>query len=386
MVDTQRWALSTLALMPGFALMALPPPVVSLATGSVGMVGLLGTSALVSVLAVHMSGWRRAGIVTRRRDPSTNTAIGALLLPRAHRNPPADFPDLRRQRAHVLQRLDHRARPDPKPYGAAEPDRIDFALAAMIGHVVDLWQVARPDDLSDTQIRELYMLDRLARAAPDTAGRLAQSFRNPSLAIDTRDKIAALRAQRARFELNRDAFEATRALADRRDPPGDLFAALDALGVPDPDLWHRVVTEYDPNDIAQRDAALACACEPDCNRATVALWFFDLVMDGSLETAARDGDEAFLDGVREVIAQWNADRYLRDEIGLDSADALTGGAMAVARRLDRVAELAGTPRWDMPVAMFETYPGRAPRPRPAWDIRTGRVVARPLLQDYLGTA
>ncbi|QFS81405.1 hypothetical protein FIU97_00980 [Roseivivax sp. THAF40] len=379
-LDTQRLALTVLALMPGLVLLAIPAPVVAEAADALGITGLMGLSALISVIAVHVSGWRMSGVPSASRTPSPAPALGGLLLPRAHRTPPADFPPLDRQRAHVLQRLNLRTRPQPKPYGAAEPDRVDDALATVIGHVVELWQVERPEELTDPQIRELYMLDRLARSAPASAGRLAQNFRNPSLAIDIRDKIAALRTRRKDFEQHRDALEATRHLFSTGTAQGGL---KDAATVPDPDLWHHVITQHDPTDLAQRDAALACVLQRDCNRATIALWFFDLVMDGTLEEAARAGDTAFLDKVREVIARWNAHRYMRDEIGLTPEDALADAAMAVARRLDRVAELAGTPRWDMPVAMFEQYDGPPPRPRPAWNIPEGCITTAPRDADYL---
>ncbi|MHA6324657.1 hypothetical protein [Roseivivax sp. CAU 1753] len=445
--------MSTLAIAPGVALMAVPRSVTTGLTDAVGQAGLLLAIAILSTIAVHLSSWgRRADHATdaprpaetaaarteapRTEAPRTEAAQSsaalathgqpspvppkparptssraqsskaqsskaqssraqsskaqssrarpeALLLARAHRRPPDSFPDIDTQRAHITTRLARRYWLDAKPYGPDEPDLLDFAISTVIGHVVDLWQVPASEELSDTQVRELFMLDRLSAAAPAEAGRLAQEFRNPALAIDIRDQISALGKQRIAFERTRDAFEATQALAQSSLELSDMRQALDALGVADPELWHHIVIRHDPLDPRQRDAALWCVTRPECNRATVAQWFFDLVMDGTLESAAKRHDAAFLAAVQAVISAWNADVYCRNEIGLTPDDAVAASAMTIARRLDRVAELAGTTRWDMPCGMFESYPGRVARPRPAWDIASGQIVAAPEASDYL---
>ena len=384
-VQHQRFVFSALAMAPGAALLLAPPALTAGLAQAVGYAGLLGSIALLSAFTVHIGSWPRGPRRTQTLPPAAPTESTAqLLLPQAHRRPPPGFPDIDSQRAHVTTRLVRRNWPDAKPYGRDEPDRSDFALATVIGHVVDLWQVPRAEALSDAQVRELYMLDRLASADPAEAGRLAQDFQNPALVLDIRDQIAALARRRATFERACDAFEATQALFEAETQPQDLRHAMTELTAPDPELWHHVILTHDTRDPVQRDAALWCICQAECHRATVAKWFFDLVTTGTLEIAAQRHDLSYLNTVRGVVADWNADVYTADEIGLLPEDMLAGTAMDIARRLDRVADAAGSPRWDMPLAMFERYPGRPARPRPAWDLAAGCLIAPPEPADYIG--
>ena len=93
-------------------------------------------------------------------------------------------------------------------------------------------------------------------------------------------------------------------------------------------------------------------------------------------------DSCVLPRLDEILANWGAGRYSGRALGLDPADQVAGSAPDVARLLDRLAEQTDSPRLPDPVGLFDVYDGRAPLPRPAWQLDRG-LCAAPEPVDYL---
>ena len=357
-----------LALGPVLLAAALPIP--EIAVGPVFGVGAAcSLVALVGALGAPAEGSRRQG------------RGGVMLRRTALRAPPADLPDLPGRRRAVATAL----HPEPRP----GPDHAPADPAEMVADI--LCRIARaggntaPGRLRPDQVTELYLLARLLRAAPDEAGQLAQLFRRPATVLALHEAVGRQARARSAFDRQRRAFDATAALWRKTPPPAprrSLASAVKALGAPDPDLWHRIVAEHDRSDPDHREAALWCASQPACNRATVALFIVRIAEEGVLQTAARHGDMRYLDDVRAVIVAWNAGFYTVAELALDPPEAIAGKAGVVSRALDDVARLTLAQRWPDPAGAFAAHPGRPARPRVHWCLRTGLLTAPPDPADY----
>lgn len=357
-----RVFLASLAIAP-LLILALMPTVpvgipIAFAVSAMG----IGVFALRSVIRRHGS--------ARRIGP-------ALLRNGALRHMRRELPSPAAQRdalADVLAAAhDVRAEPEAPPTRAT-------AVARILSRMLTGWKITDLDDLPDDLAAALTLLERLLNADPGEAGRLAQCFQRPDLVLGLRDEIDRIAYKRARHDHAFAAFEATRVMQAADPAPRDLLEALKFLGEADVDLWHRIVTEHDPFDPAQRAAALWCLSRPDCDRATVAAFFARLTDGAQLQTAARNGDRDFVETVRSLIARCNASYYTKQEIAFAPPP---DAKMRLARELDALAELTGAPRLPDPQCAILALDGRAPRPRPAWDLVRGGLVEPPKRADYL---
>ncbi|SMX39248.1 hypothetical protein [Maliponia aquimaris] len=306
----------------------------------------------------------------RRRGP-------ALLTPATLRRRPRDLPPIGDQRRALAETLvaavDLRTEPDAPPTRAT-------AVARILARVLDSWQMADTADLPRDLTITLTLLERLLTADPGEAGRIAQMFRRPDLVLALRDEIDEVAQVRAAYDRAFAAFQATRVVQAADPAPRDLVEAFLSMGVPDIDLWHRIVTEHDPDSPALRRAALWCVLQPQCDRATVAAYLARVTHEGQLTRAARRGDRAYLDRVARVIRNYNAGAYTRQELAFVPA---AGAAQSQAEELDALADLTRTPRLPDPHCAVIALDGRKPRPRPAWDLANGRLVRPPMRADYL---
>ena len=369
---SQRLIFSAVALAPALAALAVPGFVQGPVLGMIGPFGVSSLAIFLAFVAVHAT--------RRTRDKEEQAGLrdeGTLLTAAAHHTPPIDIPDTEELRARVAARLVRRHCPDNKPFGPAEPDSMDFALSRIVGQVVDLWEADSAEALSETQLRELHVLETLALADAVAAGKLAQSFRNPALATDIRDQISALAERREAFEEARDAYRATLDLADSAARPWDLKTSLMLMSAPDADLWHRVIAEGDLRDPGLRAAALWCLEQPTLSRASVALFFARLGRERLLTDAEATGDTLFLRGARHAIRRWNEGGYRNKTIGLDPANAVVDAGPALKAELGALAE-----DWPFPEGAFDCYSGGVARPRRAWDIQAGVLIGTPQPQDY----
>ncbi|MBW4980983.1 hypothetical protein KZZ07_00385 [Mameliella sp. CS4] len=357
-----RLALTGVAIGPAFLAALLPAPAIgvpiALAIGGMGSLYALMTSLRGRKARPRPAGpvlLRRASL--RRRDntlPSTTDQRLAL----------ADA---------LAAAVDLRAEPE------APPTR-ETAIARILGRILDSWKVTDLAELPPDLTIALTQLERLLKADPGEAGRIAQMFQRPDVVLSLRDEIEKIAEARATYDRAFAAFQATRLMYAASPKPGNLTEALQSLGTVDRDLWHRIVLEHDPTDPAQRSAALWCVSQPECDRATVAAYLSSLPEEAQLQNAEIDGDLGFLGQVRRIIDNCNAGIYRKQELAY-SPD--SGSAAALARELDGLAVLNREPRWPDPQCLFVLYEGRDPRPRPAWDIALGRLVAAPNRADYL---
>lgn len=357
-----RLILAGLAFGPAVVATVLP------ATGALVPIG-LALGGVGSLWALFVS-FRDGTHHPRRRGPALLTR--ATLRRRLRDLPP--IADQRRALADALAAAtDLRAEPD------APPTRTT-AVARILVRVLDSWQVADTADLPRDLTMTLTLLERLLTSDPGEAGRIAQMFRRPDLVLALRDEIDEVARVRAAYDRAFAAFQATRVVQAADPPPRNLVEALESMGAPDIDLWHRIVTEHDADSPALRRAALWCVLQPQCDRATVAAYLARIAIDGDLTRAAHLGDRAFLDRVARVIRNSNAGAYTRQELAFVPP---AGAAQRLATELDALAHLTRTPRLPDPQCAVIALDGRKPRPRPAWDIAHGRLVRPPTRADYL---
>ncbi|MFZ5964557.1 hypothetical protein ACOXXX_16545 [Thalassococcus sp. BH17M4-6] len=370
-IFVQRYVLAGLALLPAWVAFLLPDPARHDIFSAFGTTGTLALWSVLALGVIHAASRPQAPAVA---PPDPPTLLRRRSLKELNDLPPTDV--MRSDLAKLLALIG----PDDTVPQPDHPCSGEEALARALDRTLQIWQVPTVHALGDTRLIELYVLAQLVQAPPDRAGALAQLFAHPAKVLDLRDRISALSARYDTFQRQRDAYQATLLAWTNQPPvlrPSALLTSLQGLEKPDIDLWHRVVLEHDPRDPAQREAALWCARQPQCDRATIAAYLSLLAADGHLEAAARQADTLWLKGVLSVIEAWNAGVYTRCELGLTPEDAVSQSAPILSHALDRLAELSGEPRWPEPQALFTEYRGRAPLPRDHWCLRSGAIVTAP---------
>lgn len=306
----------------------------------------------------------------RRRGP-------VLLRRAALRCPATDLPTLDAQRLALSEARTAATdlRTDPK----APPTRT-LAIARIQARILDSWKVTNISALPRDLTLALTLLERLLNTDPGEAGRIAQLFQRPDVVLGLRQEIDRIARTRATYDRAFAAFQATRVMQAADPAPRNLVIALQSLGTPDIDLWHRIVSEHDPADPAQREAALWCLEQSDCDSAIVATYLSRIAEGAQLESAFVAGDHAFLDRVRQIVENCNAGFYRHQGLGYVPAE---NASERLGSELEVLAALSGARRWPDPQCVFTEIDGRAPRPRPAWDLAHGRLIAPPDPADYL---
>ena len=332
----------------------------------------LGGVATISGASVLLSA-RAASRATRR-----NGTVYRLLRPGASRQALADLPPLSEQRHRIADALTAGAQDrDPPDW----PETLHSATARTLRSIMAGWGADGIADLSDSDVTELALLLALFRASPGDAGRLSALFQRPGALLGLRDELAAIGARRARFERQRDTFEATRAIwiMRRGTRPAELRDSLERMALPDPDLWHHIVSGHDSACPAQARAALWCVQQSACDRATVALFLRRIFAEDRLSGA----DPATRAALRRVIKLWNSGWYCTQEIGLSEPPETEAAKDKALAQLQDLAQNMGEDRWPAPFGIFESMAGRAVKPRDNWCLVTGTLTAPPRIEDYL---
>ncbi|WP_143595784.1 hypothetical protein [Tropicibacter naphthalenivorans] len=351
------------------ATIVLPLPTLAVAVG----VAISGASSIYAMVAsvnvdAELQAADRAGL--------------PLLAKSVRISPPDDLPSFAQMRESLAAALIPATRDMERGF----PMDRSTAIAQAHRQIMQAWGVDTPEALSRDETLDLYLLDQLLRATAPEAGRIAQMFHQPGVVLDIRAEVDRIAEHRALFDRDHAAFLSTQLLWGRtlRDhAPSSLLTALQALRVPDIDLWHRIVLEHDPRDPDQRAAALWCLRQRSCDRATVAAFLAFLAAEDGLRAAALRGDQVFLDTVQDIIEAWNAGKYRTQELALEPSDAIAQDAPRMTAALDELAQITGHRRWADPHGAFVDYTGRTPAQRAFWDIRAGRLIAAPNLGAFV---
>lgn len=377
-----RGVLLGIAVFPAAFLLSVATETRVTLVQTLGAFGLIACFVLLACIAIHFSSQHRKRHAAIPEDPQPV----ALLTGRSRRALQATLPPAIDQRQAVDQHLARHGTISTHAVFGKEPESRDSAITRVVRLIADTWHAPTTTHMTPDQVTDIFVLEKLLRASPEEAGALAQMFRDPSRVLEIRDQIAALARQRSQYEQQRDAFSASWALWRTQTvnlSPLSLIDDLAAMAHPDPDLWHKVIEYHDPDDKTQRDAALWCALQPDCDRASVALFLARIAGQSTLVYAAETGDRVYLDGVHQVIRQWNEAMYQRHELALDPPEAVMDAAKDFHQALADVADILDQPEWPMPKSAFTEYAGRAPLPRSAWDIADGGLMRKPVVSDYM---
>lgn len=336
--------------------------------------GQLTLSALVGALAVWLSA----------KLPRDDPHPPGLLRPSTRRLAARDLPAPEARLVRVADAYAKLAQPELTPPLPGEPPTPDHVVALAIGRILGSWGLETLEQANDDQITDLAAFVGLVTADGDVASRLAMHFRMPAQILEIRDQIAWITDRRARFERQRDAYQAARGLWMMRRGKGaaGLLPLLRSMAAPDPDLWHHVITTCDLRDDHQRNAALWCLAQPDCAKATAATWLIRLVYEGSLARAAQRQDADTARALAPVLARWNGCGFADGELGLTPPDALARAATPLCTETEALSNATGI-SLPVPRHLFDTLTGRAPHRRDNWCLVTGTLIAPPRIEDYL---
>ncbi|MCT4556708.1 MAG: hypothetical protein N4A61_01485 [Pelagimonas sp.] len=365
---TQRVFLSGLTLGPAVASIAVPfssagSLLASAAGAGAGIVALV--SSFAPVKAKH--GTSAADVLM---SPAMRQRLGWEL---------PDWPSMQSAIAEAI-RIQPTERDPISP-----PDRA-AAIAQTLRRLLAQLGCSTPAHLGTDATLVVYVILMLLQAPPEEAGRLGQYFRDPHILIDLREEVDRIDLKFQCFDAGHKAYLATLRLWDSQPPrpaKRPLSDSIRSLETPDIDLWHRVALDHDPMDHEQRNAALWCLCQKQCDRASIASYMSLIARNGHLIQAVRNGDNAYLEQVLAILKAWNNGDYRVHELGLAPEVAVQGQATRFSETLDEVQRITGQPRWPDPHGMFVDYTGRMPRSRENWNLKRGQLVEAPLLADYI---
>ncbi|WP_178346928.1 hypothetical protein [Marivita hallyeonensis] len=172
----RRILLSLAALSPGVVSLTMQEFAVSLAIMLLGITGALSMTAVAMAVYPKVSETLATYDVPKTGYPSLLTQ-GALDFLRTQPLDP------RLIRADLEGRLSIKK---PGPGFVTREDRIDMIL----GQITARWNVSEILQLSDDQARELWLVERLVRATPAEAGKMAEHFVSPNAMLAMRDRVA----------------------------------------------------------------------------------------------------------------------------------------------------------------------------------------------------
>ncbi|MCC1494280.1 hypothetical protein [Cognatishimia sp. F0-27] len=294
----------------------------------------------------------------------------------------AEMPSRDAMQAQITARL---LPVDRRPQDA--PPDLDEAIGQVFSRMMARWRRHRVEELPDGEAAILCLIDALCRAEPDTAARLAQSFRRPDVLLKMRTEVHRLARERASYDRAFASLNETQALwqAKSFDQDTGMVDALEAMTVPDLDLWHHIVLNHDPDDPAQRAAALWCVRQKACDRATVAAWLVLTACHGGFARRVRRDGPEFIDALRMVIERWNNGSYRTAELGLDPPDRLRPMGPRALNALSKAAQMLDLPPLAEPKGLFSDYRGRLARDRSFWCLASGRLLKAPTRKAFIGS-
>lgn len=366
--SSRRIRLTMLALVPAGYALFIPWP--------------QGWGWLASLLAAGAALGAWVGSFDLRTTGLRDSDGDLILKPQGLRNLQGQFPKLQKMRDEITQ-ISHYC---PELLHPTAPPSCDEALCRILRRFQKSWDCANPDALSREEVTVLYALTRIVHGSEAEANTLAQQFVDPSKPLGVRWTIQEIGQAYDLFKRDHRAFLATQLQyehAEQGRSPRDLLSALRGLKSKDIDLWHRIILEHDPKDPAQRDAALWCLQQPECDRASIAAYMAYVAADGTLRAAAKTCDQAYLDVIAKILRRWNDGLYTTREIALDPCDAIIREGDRFAQSLEQVAMITGQPSLPMPRQMFTNYPGRPAKQRDHWCLQTGTVRQPPQLTEYI---
>ena len=172
----RRVLLTFAALSPGVVALTLQEMAVSLAFMVLGIFGAISLAAATLSVFPHVGPSSLIESMSRKPYPS-------LLLPsasdRVRRMAPE--PPVIRAQLKLLMENAHSA-----PRFLTEKDQIGMVLSRILAR----WDSPHLAELSDDQIRELWLVERLMRASPAEAGALSRFFASPNAMLAMRDALA----------------------------------------------------------------------------------------------------------------------------------------------------------------------------------------------------
>ena len=172
----RRLLLSMAALSPGVVFVALQEFAVSMAFLLLGLFGALGVAAAALAMSPQ--------IKQSQVDASTvKNSYPSLLLPSAKLALFSQAPDAILIRANLARIL----APSLSPPGFLTQDE---QIAMVLSRIMARWSATDVFTLSDDQVRELWLVDRLMRATPAEAGAMAVHFASPNAVLAMRDSIS----------------------------------------------------------------------------------------------------------------------------------------------------------------------------------------------------
>lgn len=166
----RKFVVSAATLTPGMALIYMQEYTFFL-------IVLIGVAAATAIILVRKSRARQKG------PGPAGTEYQSSLKPAALRALRTDGPDPGRARAELGQLMS-------RAHGAMGFVTSDDQVAMVLSQVLAQWDATDLKKLSDDQIRELWLVEKLIRSSPAEAGKLADHFTAPDVILAMRDRVA----------------------------------------------------------------------------------------------------------------------------------------------------------------------------------------------------
>lgn len=228
-----------------------------------------------------------------------------------------------------------------------------------------------PDRLE--QVYFLYLATiKDSQIAEAALSRLDGKMRNRARRL--RKDMADARRNWEKWEAMQEAYARRRATPRPLVPTGDLITQLTAIG-PDPDLWHEMVLDLDPDDDAHLKALDWIVSQPDCDKATIRGLGMRVNISDYLDTnsAYRPDLRAI---VQKIMRQWADGFYQLDELAELNPDDNPKAHEAIYRAAE--AEILGQGKsvpWPYPRDFYRRSVGRLPRSRFKLSVAKGLVAS-----------
>jgi hypothetical protein len=335
-------------------------------------------------------------ILSRLRSRTKdNTSVGLNRTPYRLREPVLELIESGQLpgEQHMLGEIDLILGPMGWGSGAADrpPTKVAFT-SACLKTVLEKWGVNRIDALDHDQIGQLFVLYRTIGGHEDEATRYLPLFADQAPAHHLREEAQKVGRVSERFNAERKRFieayavwEAEGGISRYHDDE-DLRGFLQDMPQKDVDLWHDIVRGSEAGSRPDFEAIYWIAAQPECDRATIAMFIINLAGLGYLaylvKSALNRESTEFADQIDTMIKRWNTQFYTEQRFAVPDVELKCAEQNFMVAR-EEVATLLNRAPWPIPEGLFQPLQGRETKASYSFAHNQGLYVLPPRSEDYI---